>query len=29
VNYDNKAMMVGLDAFIESLPPHLNQAVTL
>ena len=29
LNYDNKTMMVGLDAFIDSLPPHLNQAVTL
>jgi hypothetical protein len=24
LNYDNKTTMVGLDAFIESLPPHLN-----
>ena len=29
LNYDNRTTMVGLDTFIESLPPHLNQAVTL
>ena len=29
LKYDNKTTVVGMDAFIESLPPHLNLAVTL
>ena len=29
LKYDNKTTVVGMDAFIESLPPHLNMAVTL
>ena len=29
LNYETKTTSVGLDAFIEGLPPHLKMAVTL